>query len=96
MFSCILCLTEMKGVLAIVNETYEWLYDRYALPLMRVKRQADRLKREIVSCKRDDVGVALQDKLDDLCQVWGTESFALGLQLGLRLMAGQSPDGLLL
>ena len=38
----------------------------------------------------------LWDRLEDLCLLWGTESFAIGLQLGLRLMAGQRADGLLI
>lgn len=32
-----------------MNETYEWLYDYYALPLMKVSKQADALKERIVS-----------------------------------------------
>ena len=31
---------------------------------------------------------------EDLCLLWGTESFALGVQFGLRLMAGRCADGL--
>ena len=27
-----------------MNETYKWLYDYYALPLMKVGKQADALK----------------------------------------------------
>ena len=65
-----------------MNETYEWLYDYYALPLMKAGKQADAL--------------FLWDRLEDLCLLWGTESFAIGLQLGLRLMAGQRADGLLI
>ena len=32
-----------------MNETYKWLYDYYALPLMKVGKQADALKERIVS-----------------------------------------------
>ena len=31
-----------------MNETYEWLYDHYALKLMRVKKDADTIKRDIM------------------------------------------------
>ena len=30
-----------------MNETYKWLYDYYALPLMKVGKQADALKERI-------------------------------------------------
>ena len=69
-----------------MNETYKWLYDYYALPLMKVGKQADALKERIVS----------HGSPADALLLWGTESFAIGLQLGLRLMAGQRADGLLI
>ena len=69
-----------------MNETYKWLYDYYALPLMKVGKQADALKERIVS----------HGSPADALFLWGTESFAIGLQLGLRLMAGQRADGLLI
>ena len=73
-----------------MNETYKWLYDYYALPLMKVGKQADALKERIVSHGSPADALFLWDLL------WGTESFAIGLQLGLRLMAGQRADGLLI
>ena len=79
-----------------MNETYEWLYDYYALPLMKVGKQADALKERIVSHGSPADALFLWDRLGDLCLLWGTESFAIGLQLGLRLMAGQRADGLLI
>ena len=79
-----------------MNETYEWLYDYYALPLMKVGKQADALKERIVSHGSPADALFLWDRLEDLCLLWGTESFAIGLQLGLRLMAGQRADGLLI
>ena len=79
-----------------MNETYEWLYDHYALPLMRVKIDADAIKQDILLHSHSSKPLFLQDRIEDLCLLWGEESFALGLQLGLRLMAGQCAEGLML
>ncbi len=79
-----------------MNETYSWLYDHYAQPLMRVKVEAEALKKEILLHSHSSDSLLLQDRMEELCQLWGEESFALGLQFGLRLMAGQCPDGLAL
>ena len=32
-----------------MNETYKWLYDYYALPLMKVGKQAEALNERMVS-----------------------------------------------
>ena len=77
-----------------MNETYEWLYDHYALPLMRVKKDADTIKQEIMLLSHTSESLRLRDRMEDLCLLWGEESFALGVQFGLRLMAGQCADGL--
>ena len=77
-----------------MNETYEWLYDNYALPLMRVEKEADKIKQSIVSLSQVENPLFLKDQLENLCLLWGTDSFSLGLQLGLRLMAGQRVEGL--
>nr|WP_325183322.1 hypothetical protein [uncultured Oscillibacter sp.] len=77
-----------------MNETYEWLYDNYALPLMQVEKEADKIKQSIVSLSRTENTLPLRDQLEDLCMLWGTDAFSLGLQLGLRLMAGQRAGGL--
>ncbi len=79
-----------------MNETYEWLYDNYALPLMQTEKEADKIKQSIVSLSRSENPLLLKDHLESLCMLWGTDSFALGLQLGLRLMAGQRAGGLAL
>lgn len=77
-----------------MNETYEWLYDNYALPLMQTEKEADKIKQSIVSLSHPENPLFLKDQLEDLCMLWGTDAFSLGLQLGLRLMAGQRAGGL--
>lgn len=76
-----------------MNETYEWLYDHYAQPLIQVEKEADELKQAIITYSGPDRQILLRDQLDSLCMLWGTDAFALGLQLGLRLMAGQRAGG---
>lgn len=79
-----------------MNETYKWLYDYYALPLMKVGKQAgcaqraDRLPRQ--PCGRAvPVGPAGRP-----VPAVGHGVLCHRLQLGLRLMAGQRADGLLI
>ena len=79
-----------------MNETYEWLYDHYALPLMKTGKREEELKNIILSHSHSSSKLLLQDRMDDLCLLIGTEAFSIGLQLGLRLMAGQRADGLTL
>ena len=78
-----------------MNKTYEWLYDYYALPLMKVGQQADALKERIVSHGSPADALFLWDRLEDLCLLWHGV-LCHRLQLGLRLMAGQRADGLLI
>ena len=77
-----------------MNETYEWLYDHYAQPQMRIAEQSEAIKAKILRCSGLGDTVLLRDSMEDLCLLWGTEAFSLGLQLGLRLMAGQRAEGL--
>lgn len=77
-----------------MNETYEWLYDHYAMPLMREEKASDEIKESILAHTDPAHQLFLLDQLDSLCMLWGTEAFTLGLQLGLRLMAGQRADSL--
>ena len=77
-----------------MNETDEWLYAKYALPLMR--RDEDAIRRLIPPLGTPEDRLKLQDGIGTLCLRWGAESFSLGLQLGLRLMAGQCADALML
>ena len=76
-----------------MNETYEWLYDHYALPLMRVESEANQIRQSIVSHGSPDDRVFLEDQIASLCMVWGTDAFTLGLQLGLRLMGERRGGG---
>ena len=46
-----------------MNETYKWLYDYYALPLMKVGKQADALKERIVSHGSPADALFLWDRL---------------------------------
>lgn len=80
----------------MTNETYQWLYDHYALPLLRIDQKSDQLRDSIIAHIQKEENLSAQDRFADLCQLWGEESFSLGLQLGLRLMAGQCGDVLML
>lgn len=80
----------------MINETYEWLCDHYALSLMQSQQEIEALSRDIQSCAGASDQVRLRDKIDRLCVVRGTDAFTVGLQLGLRLMAGQREGGLTL
>jgi len=77
-----------------MNETYDWLYAHYALPLMQVKKDADEIKQTIIAHCGSNDQLYLIDQMNTLCMLWGTDAFSVGLQLGLRLMAGQRVDGL--
>ena len=81
-----------------MNQTYEWLYDNYAHELQKEFREVEtaaieQLAETIPLSVADKV--ALADCLAGLRLHCGTESFALGLQLGLHLtedvVAGTSP-----
>ena len=72
-----------------MNDIFEWLYDNYALPLMSVGKQADAI-REVIAAHAEPDQLFVQDQLETLCMVWGTEAFTIGLQLGLRLSTGQN------
>lgn len=80
----------------MINETYEWLYDHYALPLLQIDKESNQIQDSIISHIQQKENLSAKDRFADLCQLWGEESFSLGLQLGLRLMAGQSADLLML
>ena len=71
-----------------MSTTYEWLYDNYAEPLLKEIRASEEaeLERLAQSLELDAQGrVQLVDCLTSMRLRWGTEAFALGLQLGLRL-----------
>lgn len=73
-----------------MNVTYEWLYDHYAAPQMRGEGQ-EALAGRIAAAARAGDGLDFGDLLDQLRLRWGAEAFALGLQLGLHLMAAAPP-----
>lgn len=76
-----------------MNETYEWLYDRYALPLMREEKASAKIKESILAHTDPAHRLFLQDQISNLCILWGTDAFTIGLQLGIRLMAEQRTAG---
>ena len=77
-----------------MNETYEWLYDHYALPLLSAERDGEELLEELLARAAPEERMWSRDRVDRLLLLRGTDAFAVGLQLGLRLMAGQRAQGL--
>ncbi len=74
-----------------MNATYEWLYDNYAQTLQGELRKMETLAIEQLSENiplSDEHKVTLADCLAGLRLQCGAESFALGLQLSLRLIEG--------
>ena len=71
-----------------MTDTYEWLYDNYAAPLIQqiAKSQdaAEKQLAEALSLTQDGT-ILLSDAMTSLRLHWGGEIFALGLQLGIRL-----------
>ena len=80
-----------------MNAAYEWLYDNYAQELQKELRKTETAAIEQLAEKiplSDEHKVALADCMAGLRLHCGTESFALGLQLGLHLtedVTGCSP-----
>ena len=71
-----------------MNQTYEWLYENYAEDLqkkmMQYEEDAINLLLQIAPFT-DNQRVKLADCLAELRFHWGVDSFALGVQFGLRL-----------
>lgn len=76
-----------------MNETYEWLFTHYALPLMQVEKSSDEIQQAILACGDQTHQLFLRDQINSLCVMWGTDAFTVGLQLGIRLMAEQRAGG---
>ena len=71
-----------------MNTTYEWLYDNYASELQKTFRRNETEAIEQLSKKiplSAEQKVDLADCMANLRLSCGTESFALGVQMGLRL-----------
>ena len=77
-----------------MNETYEWLYDNYALPLLDARKGGDEIIEELASRAAPEEQLWFRDRVESLLLLWGTDAFTVGLQLGLRLMAGQRTEAL--
>lgn len=71
-----------------MNTTYEWLYERYAKDLQEGFKASEEEAIERLAHiipLTEDYRLNLVDCLADLRYHCGVESFALGVQLGLRL-----------
>ncbi len=76
-----------------MNEIYNWLYDHYCAPLLEEMYAAPgdygmEPTAHLEKALRDASGTPLDrtDWLNTLHIIWGTEAFAVGVQLGVRLM----------
>ena len=72
-----------------MNNTYEWLYDSYALPLMqKITASQDEAVEELVKTLSisEENRISFYDAITNMRLNWGGEVFALGLQFGLRLV----------
>ena len=71
-----------------MNTTYEWLYDNYARELQKKFRKNEDAAIEELSKTlplTESNKIDLADCMSNLRLQCGTESFAIGFQLGLRL-----------
>lgn len=71
-----------------MNASYEWLYDNYARALQEeLQKSEDAVVEETAKAlpMSDEDKIDLSDRLTRLRLACGTRSFALGVQLGLRL-----------
>lgn len=72
-----------------MNDTYEWLYSHYAkLQLEKSRKFADEATEKLAQTLdlSDNGKYELKELLEELRFNWGLEVFAIGLQLGLRLV----------
>ena len=79
-----------------MNDTYEWLYDYYAAPLLKELEESENEQLEHLSksLELSEWGrVQLFDRLSNMRFRWGAEVFAMGLQMGVRLTAPRSESG---
>lgn len=73
-----------------MNQTYEWLYDYYAEPLLRKLTVFDEdLLEQLAKAAPEMKPLDLQDRLIDLRMDWCTAAFTAGVQLGMGLLAPQ-------
>ena len=59
-----------------MNETYEWLYDRYALPRLGSERKVETVKTEILDRCNPHERFNVSDALENLCLLWGEAAFS--------------------
>ena len=71
-----------------MDNTYNWLYREYVLPLLSdLAEEQGRLLNDLVYSLplTSEDHIDIYDALTLLRYEWGTEAFALGVQLGLQL-----------
>ena len=78
-----------------MDNLYQWLYDKYALPQLQalengqddiLKTFSERLRLSKSERRR------LLDMMENIRLQWGTEIFALGVRFGLAFAAPRTPD----
>ena len=71
-----------------MDKTYNWLYRDYALPLLSdmMEEQGEHLNDLVYSLPlTPEHRIDIYDMLTLFRYEWGTEAFALGVQLGIQL-----------
>lgn len=73
-----------------MNTTYEWLYDNYAEPqLNEIFANEEKNLKELIEKMNlsTEERIRLSDTVVALRLHWGAEVFALGVQMGARLVS---------
>ena len=73
-----------------MNSTYEWLYDNYAEPqLNEIFANEEKTLKELIEKMNlsTEERIRLSDTIVALRLHWGAEVFALGVQMGARLVS---------
>ncbi|MDE6880436.1 MAG: hypothetical protein K2P20_03675 [Oscillospiraceae bacterium] len=75
-----------------MNTTYEWLYSNYAVPQLEKIEKTETAQVDLLvqSLNLSSWGrIQILDKLADIRFHWGSEAFALGVQMGMQLTPPQ-------
>ncbi|MDO4315772.1 MAG: hypothetical protein Q4C45_08335 [Oscillospiraceae bacterium] len=69
-----------------MENLFEWLYDHYAEPQLRVLPAfQEELLRPVIRLAPEEDRIILADQLTTLQMHWCTAAFQIGVQLGVRL-----------